>query len=92
MINCEWLQDPLADGPVIQSAASRALSKGSTLDSVLDMLSSVTPDMSAPVVLFSYYNIIAARGLDLFCKQVKDAGVSGRICLMIFMHFCFRNQ
>lgn len=63
---------------MIQSAASRALKNGSTLDSVLKMLTSVTPDISAPVVLFSYYNPIVARGLDLFCKQVKDAGVAGR--------------
>ncbi|GMH35097.1 hypothetical protein BSKO_02965 [Bryopsis sp. KO-2023] len=69
--------DPLADGPVIQSAATRALSNGTTLDGVLNMVKSVTPEISAPLVLFTYYNPVMARGLDLFCEQIKEAGAAG---------------
>ncbi|PWZ54376.1 Tryptophan synthase alpha chain, chloroplastic [Zea mays] len=55
--------DPLADGPVIQASATRALKKGTTLDSVIEMLKGVTPELSCPIVLFTYYNPILKRGL-----------------------------
>ncbi|CAK9201864.1 unnamed protein product [Sphagnum troendelagicum] len=41
--------DPLADGPVIQAAATRSLAQGTTLDKVLDMLKQVVPNLKAPV-------------------------------------------
>lgn len=69
--------DPLADGPVIQGAATRALERGTTLDKVIEMLASVAPSLKAPVVLFTYYNPIMRRGMDSFCKQIKAAGASG---------------
>lgn len=71
--------DPLADGPVIQAAATRSLSKGTTLDKVLAMLKEVSPSLSAPVVLFTYYNPILKRGMDPFLKAVKEAGGSGLV-------------
>ena len=46
--------DPLADGPTIQAAATRALARGTRLDDVLKLVSEVTPDISAPIVLFTY--------------------------------------
>eukprot|EP00798_Chlamydomonas_sp_ICE-L_P011454 gene11454-34164_t len=69
--------DPLADGPVIQNAATRALEKGCSLDQVLAMLAKTSPEIKAPVVLFTYYNPIMRRGMDQFCKQAKAAGASG---------------
>lgn len=69
--------DPLADGPVIQEASARALNAGATLDRVLSMLKGVSPEISAPVVLFTYYNPIMARGPDRFCEQARASGVSG---------------
>lgn len=45
--------DPLADGPVIQAAATRALEKGTTLDRVLDLVRDLTPKLNAPIVLFT---------------------------------------
>jgi tryptophan synthase alpha chain len=71
--------DPLADGPVIQAAATRALAKGTTLDQVLAMLKTVQPTIKAPIVLFTYYNPILNRGIDDFLQAVKDAGVSGLV-------------
>ena len=44
--------DPLADGPVIQAAATRALARGVTLDAVLAVMAEVAPELSAPIVLF----------------------------------------
>ncbi len=79
-------QDPLADGPVIQGAATRALERGTTLDGVLAMLGKVAPGLRAPVVLFTYYNPIMRRGADRFCQQIKAAGASGevaRVCACV---------
>lgn len=70
-------QDPLADGPVIQGAATRALERGATLVKVLDMVRKVAPTIRAPLVLFTYYNPIIRRGLDTFCRMLKEAGASG---------------
>lgn len=71
--------DPLADGPVIQAAATRALQKGTTLDAVLNMLSATTPHLKAPIILFTYYNPILNSGIDNFLQQVKKAGVAGLV-------------
>ncbi|CAN6322300.1 unnamed protein product [Urochloa humidicola] len=71
--------DPYADGPVIQASAARALSGGVTLDGVLAMLREVTPELSCPVVLFSYFNPIVRRGIADFAAAAKEAGVRGLI-------------
>ncbi|ONM36863.1 Tryptophan synthase alpha chain chloroplastic [Zea mays] len=67
--------DPLADGPVIQASATRALKKGTTLDSVIEMLKGVTPELSFPIVLFTYYNLILKRGVGNFMSIIKQAGI-----------------
>lgn len=69
--------DPLADGPTIQAAATRALANKTTLDDVIKVVAEASPHMTAPIVLFTYFNPIMARGLDKFCTQVKAAGAAG---------------
>ncbi|GJN23020.1 hypothetical protein PR202_gb10635 [Eleusine coracana subsp. coracana] len=71
--------DPYADGPVIQASSARALAGGATLDGVLEMLKEVTPELSCPVVLFSYFNPIVRRGQAKFTAAAKEAGVHGLI-------------
>lgn len=71
--------DPLADGPVIQAAATRALAKGTRLDQVLEMLAGVAPTLQAPVILFTYYNPIFHRGVEQFLTQVAAAGAKGLV-------------
>lgn len=71
--------DPLADGPVIQAAATRALQKGTTLEQVLEMLKGITPNLQAPIILFSYYNPILHRGIETFLQQISAAGVAGLV-------------
>ncbi|WVZ60883.1 hypothetical protein U9M48_010843 [Paspalum notatum var. saurae] len=71
--------DPYADGPVIQASAARALAGGTTTDAVLAMLREVTPGLSCPVVLFSYFNPILRRGVAEFAAAVREAGVRGLI-------------
>ncbi|MEH2004468.1 tryptophan synthase subunit alpha [Nostoc sp.] len=71
--------DPLADGPVIQAAATRALQKGTKLEQVLEMLQEITPKLRSPIVLFTYYNPILHRGIDKFLQEIAAAGVAGLV-------------
>lgn len=71
--------DPLADGPVIQAAATRALANGVTLDDVLGLVKELSPDLQAPIILFTYYNPILNRGIETFLAQIADAGVKGLV-------------
>jgi tryptophan synthase alpha chain len=73
--------DPLADGPVIQRATERALASGTTLSGVLDLLTSIRPDISAPIVIFSYANPILRLGVDRFADRAREAGVDGVLML-----------
>ncbi|NDJ25499.1 tryptophan synthase subunit alpha [Nostoc sp. B(2019)] len=71
--------DPLADGPVIQAAATRALQKGTKLEHVLEMLQTTTPKLRSPISLFTYYNPILHRGIEKFLQQIAAAGVAGLV-------------
>jgi tryptophan synthase alpha chain len=71
--------DPLADGPVIQAAATRALAKGVTLDRVLAMVKTLSPELQAPLILFTYYNPILNRGIDQFMADIAAVGVAGLV-------------
>ncbi len=71
--------DPLADGPVIQAAATRALERGIKLDNVLEMVSRVSPTLRSPIILFTYYNPILNRGVESFLQQISAAGVKGLV-------------
>jgi tryptophan synthase alpha chain len=71
--------DPLADGPVIQAAATRALQGGTRLNQVLEMLREVTPKLKAPIILFTYYNPILNRGIEAFLQDIFDAGARGLV-------------
>ena len=69
--------DPLADGPVIHDAATRALSAGTTLDRVLEIGAEIAREI--PVVLMCYANPIVVRGVDRFADRLLEAGLSGLI-------------
>jgi tryptophan synthase alpha chain len=71
--------DPLADGPVIQAAATRALQRGTRLEQVLEMLKTASPNLQAPIILFTYYNPIINRGVKAFMQQIAAAGASGLV-------------
>lgn len=71
--------DPLADGPVIQEAATRALQKGVKLDDVLAIVREVHQDIAAPIILFTYYNPIFYQGVEVFLDKIKAAGVKGLV-------------
>jgi tryptophan synthase alpha chain len=71
--------DPIADGPVIQQAAERALRNGTSLRQVLAAVKSLRQRTQIPLVLMLYYNSIHAMGLQAFCRAASDAGVDGLI-------------
>ena len=71
--------DPLADGPIIQLAASRALNSGTTPRKVIALLKSLKGKLNIPVILFSYLNPLLSFGFEQFCKMSSNAGVSGLI-------------
>jgi tryptophan synthase alpha chain len=70
--------DPMADGPVIQLASERAIDKGVTLTSVLDMVTGFRRgDKRTPVVLMGYMNPLERFGRRGFPAAAKSAGVDG---------------
>jgi len=71
--------DPIADGPVIQAAAERALRSGTSLRKILQTVASVRAKTQIPLVLMAYYNTIHALGEAAFCRQAVEAGVDGLI-------------
>jgi tryptophan synthase alpha chain len=69
--------DPLADGPVIHDAATRALAGGATLTGVLEVARALAP--SVPVVLMCYSNMVFAPGAQAFVELLARTGASGLI-------------
>ena len=71
--------DPLADGPVIQSAATRALKNGMNLHTLFVQLKAIKDQVQIPLVLMGYLNPILHYGIEQFCKSCVESGVSGMI-------------
>lgn len=71
--------DPIADGPVIQQAAERALRSGTSLRKILASVKSLRQRTEIPIVLMLYYNSIHTMGCDEFCAAASAAGVDGLI-------------
>ncbi len=70
--------DPMADGPVIQRAAIRALKQQITLAHVLDMVKEFrVKDPATPIVLMGYLNPIEIMGYEAFAERAAGAGVDG---------------
>ena len=71
--------DPLADGPVIQSAATKALKNGMSVQLLFDQLKTIKDQVQIPLILMGYLNPILHYGIEAFCKSCVEAGVSGAI-------------
>ena len=71
--------DPLADGPIIQLSASRALKSGATLKKIIQLLESLKGKLNIPIILFTYFNPLLSFGFEAFCEEISKAGVSGLI-------------
>ena len=73
--------DPVADGPVNQRAATRALAAGTRLSGILELVARHRDELGVPIVLFSYYNPLHARGVERFAEQAAASGVDGVLCV-----------
>lgn len=70
--------DPMADGPVIQRAAERAIRRGTSLGTVFDMVAQFRlEDTTTPVVLMGYANPIERMGQKAFVERASQAGIDG---------------
>ena len=71
--------DPMADGPVIQNAATRSLKNGMTLRLLFQQLTAVKDQVHIPIILMGYLNPIMQYGIEAFCQSCVESGVSGMI-------------
>lgn len=69
--------DPLADGPVIHAAGTRALAGGADVAGVLEVARALSGDV--PVALMCYANMVFAPGADAFVDRLERAGICGMI-------------
>jgi tryptophan synthase alpha chain len=72
--------DPIADGPVIQRGADRALKAGTTLAKVLAMAKQIRATSEIPLLLFTYLNPVLRYGIANLARDAKAAGIDG--CLL----------
>ncbi len=73
--------DPLADGLTNQLAAQRALEGGMTAARVFELVRRVREFSEAPVVFYTYYNLVFANGVDAYVRAARAAGVDGILTL-----------
>ena len=71
--------DPMADGPVIQDAATLALKNGMTLSKLFAQLEAIKDQVQIPLLLMGYLNPIMQYGMEAFCQRCVESGVSGMI-------------
>lgn len=71
--------DPMADGPVIQDAATKALRNGMSLRILFRQLAGIRESVSIPLILMGYLNPIMQYGFENFCKSCTEVGIDGVI-------------
>ncbi len=74
--------DPLADGPTNQLAAQRALAGGMTAARVFELVRRIRAEFpAAPIVFYTYYNLVFSNGVEAYLHAAKEAGVDGMLTL-----------
>ncbi|MBP5344594.1 MAG: tryptophan synthase subunit alpha [Bacteroidales bacterium] len=71
--------DPMADGPVIQEASTKALRNGMSLNTLFDQLKDIRQDVNIPLILMGYLNPIIHFGFERFCQKCVEVGIDGMI-------------
>jgi tryptophan synthase alpha chain len=70
--------DPLADGPIIQRAAQRALKHEMTLKKAIELVSLMRKKgLKIPIILFTYYNPVLQLGEEYFFALARKNNVDG---------------
>ena len=72
-------RDPLADGPVIQNAYTKALTNGTKVKDVFRCVELIRGKSEVPVVLMVYFNVVYFNGIENFLKMASKSGVDGII-------------
>ena len=79
--------DPVADGPVLQTANIRGLKAGAYPPTCFDMLTTIrTKFPEIPIGLLLYGNIVYAMGLDNFYNQCQSVGVDSVLTPDVPLH------
>jgi len=73
--------DPLADGPVNQAAAERALKHGVSLADILKFVGELRGKTAIPVIFFTYFNPVFKYGVERFAQDAASAGVDGALAV-----------
>ncbi len=71
--------DPMADGTVIQDAATKALRNGMSLKLLFNQLENIRGNVKIPLILMGYLNPIMQYGFENFCKRSVEVGIDGFI-------------
>ena len=71
--------DPTAEGPVIQGANIRALSKGITTDDIFDLVRRLRQTVTVPMVFMTYANVVYSYDADKFISTCSEIGIDGLI-------------
>lgn len=71
--------DPIADGPTIQAASTRALNAGTTPKKVLEIAKEIKKKHNIPIAVMTYYNLLFKMGLDNFFSTAKQCQLDGTI-------------
>lgn len=71
--------DPLADGPVIQSASTQALKNGMSVKLLFDQLANIRQRVDIPLILMGYLNPIIQFGPERYFKTAAECGIDGLI-------------
>lgn len=71
--------DPMADGIVIQNAATQALRNGMSLRLLFSQLQDIRRDVQIPLILMGYLNPIMQFGFENFCRECAACGIDGVI-------------
>ena len=73
--------DPMADGPVLQRSAARALAAGTTLPRILELVAKLRSESAQPIILFGYYNPFFRYGVERIAADAAAAGADGFLCV-----------
>jgi len=73
--------DPMADGPVLQRSAERALARSTMLPGVLEVLGRFRAESPVPVILFGYANPFLRYGVERFARDAAASGADGVLCV-----------
>ena len=71
--------DPTAEGPVIQAANARALNGGVTTDQIFALVREVRKDVSVPLAIMTYANVVFSYGIERFLANAANVGLDGLI-------------